>query len=72
MAVDTAAKRFAIMDFDIPTQPGMQPPVNGINAADRASLLWLYGGIALAGEVAATDGPNIQGFLANVGSMMDR
>lgn len=69
--MDTAAKRFAMMDFDIPTQPGMQPPVNGVSAADRASLLWLYGGIALGGSVA-TDGPNLQGFMANVGSMMDR
>lgn len=48
MAIDTAARRFSIMDFDIPSQPGMMPPDGSITQPDRQSFLWLYGGIALA------------------------
>ena len=70
MAVDTAAKRFAIMDFDIPIQPGMQPPVNGVNAADRASLLWLYGGIVLAGDVGDTETHLIRNLLVDHGRLI--
>lgn len=51
MAVDTAAKRFSMMDFDLPSQPGMGPPDGSVAASDRAALLWLYNGIALAGFV---------------------
>lgn len=42
MAIDTAKKRFAIMDFDIPSAPGMSPPDNQVNMFDQYSLLWLY------------------------------
>lgn len=49
MAIDTAARRFSMLDFDLPFQPGMTPPDNAVIAADRASLLWLYEGIALDG-----------------------
>ena len=55
MAIDSAAKRFSIMDFCIPSQPGMDPPDGSVAAADRATLLWLYRGIALdAGGVVVT------------------
>lgn len=41
MAVDTAAKRFRMMNFEGPTAPGV--PVPGDAAADaRTALLWLY------------------------------
>lgn len=53
MAIDTAARRFSMMDFDLPMQPGMTPPDNAIVAADRSSFLWLYEGIALAAAVAS-------------------
>ena len=42
MAIDTAAKRFRILDFDIPTAPGMPPPDGTIDASDRVAFLWLY------------------------------
>ncbi len=51
MAVDTAAKRFSMLDFDLPTQPGMEPPDGTIN---RSTYLWLYSGIALGGAAAAS------------------
>lgn len=54
MAVDTAAKRFSMMAFG--RGPGNIPIPDGtIAAADRAHLLRLYGGIALAG--APVSGP---------------
>jgi hypothetical protein len=55
MAIDSTQKRFSIMDFDIPTQPGMSPPSGSIDAATRLALLWLYSGIA-ASAAAATAG----------------
>lgn len=42
MALDSAAKRFAMLDFDLPTQPGMVPPDGADSAFDRFSLLWLF------------------------------
>lgn len=71
MAIDTAAKRFSIMDADLPTQPGMVPPSGTINVGPRLALLWLYSGIvptvdgaiaatigAVTSAIAATFGPN--------------
>ena len=52
MAIDTAAKRFSIMDFDLPTQPGMEPPDGAVN---RSTYLWLYSGIALDGPGGAPE-----------------
>lgn len=48
MAIDTAAKRFRMLDFSIPTAPGMPPPDGTIDGDDRAAFLWLY----LAGAAA--------------------
>lgn len=42
MATDTAAKRFSMLDFDLPFQPGMPPPDGVIDADDRFSFLWIY------------------------------
>ena len=53
MAIDTQAKRYAMMAF---RRGGILPVPSGtIAAADRAHLLWLYGGITLTG--AAVSGP---------------
>lgn len=46
MAIDSASKRFSMMDFDLPTQPGMMPPDGSITAPDRLAFMWLYSGIA--------------------------
>lgn len=58
MAIDTAAKRFSIMDADLPTQPGMVPPSGTINVGPRLAFLWLYSGIVptVSGAIAATVG----------------
>ena len=51
MAIDTQAKRYAMMAF---RRGGILPVPDGtIAAADRAHLLWLYGGITLVGAVVA-------------------
>lgn len=42
MAIDSAVRRFSMMDFDLPTQPGMGPPNASPDAGDREHLLWLY------------------------------
>lgn len=42
MAIDTAAKRFRMLDFDIPTAPGIPPPDGTIDGDDRVAFLWLY------------------------------
>lgn len=49
MAVNTAVKRFAMMAFGV---GGILPTPDGTIAAfDRATLLWLYGGIPLISPV---------------------
>lgn len=43
MAIDTAAKRFRIMDFDTPASaPGIPTPSGVVDASERAASLWLY------------------------------
>lgn len=42
MAIDSAIRRFSMLDFDTPTQPGMGPPNAAPDAGDRQHLLWLY------------------------------
>ena len=53
MAVDSLAKRFSMFAFA--RGPNLPIPDGTIAAADRATLLWLYGGITLSG--AAIAGP---------------
>src|SRR3990167_10554901 len=53
MAVDTASKRFSMMDFDLPWAPGMIPPDGTVDAEDRTTFLWLYNGFALSGALTA-------------------
>ena len=49
MAIDTKAKRFQMLSF---SDGALLPNPDGtIAAEDRAHLLWLYGGIALAAVV---------------------
>lgn len=45
MAVDTAEKRFSMMDFDVPSSPGMSPPDEASAFGDRMAMMWLYSGI---------------------------
>lgn len=52
MAVTTRDRRFSLMGFGLPVPKVMANPVNGVAAADRAQLLYLYNGIVLdAGSV---------------------
>ena len=49
MAIDTKAKRFQMLSF---SDGALLPDPDGtIAAEDRAHLLWLYGGIALAAVI---------------------
>ena len=49
MAIDTKAKRFQMLSF---SDGALLPNPDGtIAAEDRAHLLWLYGGIALAAVI---------------------
>lgn len=53
MAADTRDKRFSLIGLGSPV-PSMLPDPDGtIAAADRAMLLWLYHGIAVAEEQVA-------------------
>lgn len=60
MAIDSAAKRFSILDFDIPSQPGMGPPDGATSEGDRLAMLWLYSGIAAGAPVVITYRRRIQ------------
>lgn len=42
MAVDSAIRRFSLLDFDVPSSPGLGPPNATPDAGDRQHLLWLY------------------------------
>jgi len=54
MAIDSRAKRFSAMAFGSSTDDLLHDPQDGsIGAADRASLLLLYGGILLDEAIAA-------------------
>lgn len=52
MAVDTRDKRFSILGLHQPVPSLTANPDGTIAAADRAFLLFLYAGIALAGAAA--------------------
>ena len=54
MAVDTAAKRFSMMDFGDGAINGLVfEPDGSVDLDDRQHLLGLYGGIALGAPVVA-------------------
>lgn len=44
MAVDTALKRFSMMDFDVPSAPALFP-TGADTFGERLHGLWLYAGI---------------------------
>jgi hypothetical protein len=48
MPIDTAAKRFSIIDFDVPSSPATPPPSGSIGQGARFHNLWLYSGLAPA------------------------
>lgn len=54
MAVDTATKRYSMINFSTGDQQ-FPVPVNGVAADDRAHLLALYSGISLT-VAASTPG----------------
>jgi hypothetical protein len=53
MAIDSAAKRFSIMDMDGPTTPGLPIPSGTVGAAARQTFLWLYSGLVSAAAATA-------------------
>jgi len=54
MAIDTAEKRFSIMSFGQPFNK-LRPPTGSVDAAERATLLDLYSGIALGAPSAVNE-----------------
>lgn len=48
MAIDTAQKRRAMMNFGPPLTRTMPIPGGGIDEGDRAILLWMYFGLSAA------------------------
>jgi hypothetical protein len=53
MAVDTAQKRFAIMNHGCPWRGVMIVPTGTVDAEERAAFFYHYGGIAF-GDIATT------------------
>jgi hypothetical protein len=70
MAIDTAAKRSSLIGFGAPSY-AMVPAV-GVSDADRADLLGLYAGLALAGLPELPDTAARGGMVVNVGALMTR
>lgn len=57
MAIDSASKRYNMMDFcTSPYGPSTPIPDGTIAANDRLHFLWLYGGNAVAAETSRTNG----------------
>jgi hypothetical protein len=46
MAIDTAAKRYSMLDLDLPSSPALGPPSLLSDVGTRLHLLWLYSGFA--------------------------
>lgn len=59
MAVDTAQKRFSIMDICHPVRDGVPRPTGTVNAAERQEFLGLYSGIAAGGGPPVVSGNSI-------------
>jgi hypothetical protein len=55
MGVDTAAKRFSIMNLGSPWRGPMIVPSGTVNAAERLAFLYLYNGIPAGGLVTVQD-----------------
>lgn len=54
MALDTATKRLAALDFGDTRQPGMAAPTGAVGDTDRYQFLWLFLGAAAVGNVAGS------------------
>ncbi len=54
MAVDTRQKRFGLMNVSMPWRGTSHPLTSGIDADERAVMIFMYGGIMLAGGFAWT------------------
>jgi hypothetical protein len=70
MAIDTAAKRSSLIGFGVPSYVTM--PASGVSDADRADLLGLYAGVALAGLPELPEAAARGGMVVNVGALMTR
>lgn len=71
MAVDSAAKRFSMLDFGRPGYPMVLVPDGTVGETDRADLLGLYAGLSLA-NVATILGTNFMVSQATHYTMADQ
>ena len=70
MAVDTAAKRFSLVGFGVPSYAFV--PGGTVGDGDRYDLVGLYYGLALAGLPETPDSAARGGMVANVGALLTR
>ena len=71
MAVDTAEKRYSMLNFGDGNNWHMLPQVDGsIDLDDRQHLLDCYSGIVFAGGVVVTGPPKFEGLTRNVGRFL--
>lgn len=64
MAIDSAIRRFSLLDFDVPSSPGLGPPNATPDAGDRQHLLWLYS--FDAGGVVVPPAPDADDWLMRI------
>ena len=71
MAVDTAEKRFSMLNFGDGTNIHLLfEPDGAVDLDDRQHLLDCYSGIAFASPAVPTGPPKHEGFLSNVGRFL--
>ncbi len=63
MAIDTRQKRFGMMNVSMPWRGTSHPLTSGIDADERAVMIFMYGGIAWT-SVTVADGRTVSGFVA--------
>ena len=61
MAVDTRQKRFGLINVSMPWRGTSHPLTSGIDADERAVMIFMYGGISLAAAAVVTDLRTIAG-----------
>ena len=60
MAVDTRQKRFGLMNVSMPWRGTSHPLTSGIDADERAVMIFQYGGIAWS-SITITDSRTVSG-----------
>ena len=63
MAVDTRQKRFGLMNVSMPWRGTSHPLTSGIDADERAVMIFQYGGIAWSAAAVITDNRTATGRL---------